>query len=72
MRVEIYENESVSPGSNTTWEMDVHVKLGHTSNYSDYKTAGHAIDHLVSLFPEERLDVIVYTLANHKKLMGDE
>ena len=72
MRVEIYENESVSSGSNNTWEMDVHVKLGHTSNYSDYKTAGHAIDHLVSLYSEERLDVVIYTLANHNKLMGDE
>ena len=72
MRVEIYENESVSPGSNTTWEMDVHEKIGKTTNYSDYKTAGDAINHLVSLYPEERFNVVVYTLAHYNKLMKEE
>ena len=47
LNVEIYEMEySVSPGGIDCWEMTINNKC-----YSGFKTAGHALDHLLIMHP---------------------
>lgn len=63
MEVMIYEMEySVSPGGIDCWEADVYTSLGRSSNYSDFKTAGQALDFIISKYPKERLEVTVTNL----------
>jgi hypothetical protein len=65
LNVEIYEMEySVSPGGVDCWEMTIGNKC-----YSDFKTAGHALDHLLIMHPSDTLDLSVTSLnAYHKEL----
>ena len=70
MRVEIHEVEySVSPGGVDCWEMDVREKLGHTKTYSDYNTAGDALNHLLYLYPGVELDIGITSLEAYNKIM---
>ena len=70
MRVDLFEIEySVSPGGVDCWEAEVYPSIGKTVNYSGYKTAGECIDYLLSEYPGERLNVGIFSLANHHKLM---
>jgi len=63
LEVEIYEmNYSVSPGGIDCWEMTIDNKC-----YSDFKTAGHALDHLLLMYPEQEFDLSVTSLASYFK-----
>jgi len=66
---EIYEVEySVSPGGVDCWEMEVRTGIGEHKNYSDYKTAGEALNHLISLYPDEQLSINITSLKAYFKL----
>lgn len=72
MEIEIYEVEySVSPGGKDCWEMTIR-EYGHSTCYSDYKTAGEALDHLLSLYPDADLNINVMSLAYYNKTMEVE
>jgi hypothetical protein len=63
MEVMIYEMDySVSPGGINCWEADVYTSLGRSSNYSDFKTAGQALDYVISRYPKDRLEITVTSL----------
>ena len=66
---EIFEDEySVSPGGVDCWEMEVRTGIGEHKNYSDYKTAGEALNHLISLYPDEQLSINITSLKAYFKL----
>jgi len=72
MEIEIYEMEySCSPGGVDCWEMTIR-EYGYSTNYSDYKTAGEALNHLLSLYPDADLNVNVTSLAYYHKTMEVE
>lgn len=61
--VEIYEMDySVSPGGVNCWEMIIGNKC-----YSDFKTSGHALDHLLIMYPDSSFNLSVVSLANYFK-----
>jgi len=63
MKIHIYEMEySVSPGGKDCWEATVYTDLGHSSNYSEYRSAGEALDHLISVYPGVELELDVTSL----------
>ena len=64
-------NYSVSPGGIDCWEMDING-YGYSNNYSDYKTAGDALNHLISLYPNKFIEVDITTLAAYNILNGEE
>ena len=66
---EIFEVEySVSPGGVDCWEMEVREGIGQHKNYSEYKTAGDALNHLISLYPDEQITVNVTSLNAYFKM----
>jgi hypothetical protein len=66
---EIFEVEySVSPGGVDCWEMEVRTGIGQHTNYSEYKTAGDALNHLVSLYPDEQISVNITSLNAYFKM----
>ena len=61
--VEIYEMDySVSPGGVNCWEMTIGNKC-----YSDFKTPGHALDHLLIMYPDSSFNLSVLSLGNYFK-----
>lgn len=73
MKVAIYEMEySCSPGGIDCWEADVYTGLGHSSNYTEYKTAGEALDHIISIYPGIELEVDVISLAAYNLIQERE
>ena len=72
MEIEIFEVEySVSPGGKDCWEMEIR-NYGETKNYSEYRTAGEALNHLLSLYPDADLNINVTSLAYYHKTMEVE
>ena len=66
---EIYEVEySVSPGGEDCWEMEVRTGIGQHTNYGEYRTAGEALNHLLSLYGDEQLTINVTSLKAYSKL----
>ena len=66
---EIYEVEySVSPGGIDCWEMEVRTGIGQHTNYSEYKTAGDALNHLISLYGDEQISVNITSLNAYNKM----
>jgi hypothetical protein len=73
IKAAIYEMEySVSPGGIDCWEMDVFTGLGESKNYSDYKTAGDALNHLLSVYPDEEIVIDVNSLAAYNNMLERE
>jgi hypothetical protein len=73
MKVELYEMEySVSPGGKNCWEATVYTGLGHSTNYSEYKSAGDALDHLLSVYPAVNLEVDVMSLEAYNDMLERE
>jgi hypothetical protein len=73
MRVDLYEMDySVSPGGVNCWEADVRVSYGNTKNYSDYRSAAEAIEHLMSVYPGVILDVEITSLEAYNKIQERE
>lgn len=69
INVDIYEMDySVSPGGINCWEMDVRTKLGHSSNYSDFPTAGHALNQLIRYYPDQSFVINVTSLDAYNAL----
>ena len=67
---EIYEVEySVSPGGVDCWEMEVRTGIGQHTNYGEYKTAGDALNHLLSLYGDEQININITSLNAYNKLM---
>jgi len=67
---EIFEVEySVSPGGVDCWEMEVRTGIGEHKNYSDYKTAGDALNHLISLYGDEQINITITSLNAYNKLI---
>ena len=72
MKVSLYEMDySVSPGGVNCWEADVELGLGHTKNYSEYRSAGEALDHLISVYPGVELEVDVISLEAYNSSKED-
>ncbi len=70
LKVKIYEMEySVSPGGIDCWEMDVKTDLYFSRVYSDFKTAGEAINKLIELHPDKELEVEIMSLNAYNKIM---
>lgn len=68
MKIELYEmNYSVSPGGIDCWEMDVRVGLGRSSNYSDFKSAGDAINFILDKYPGVPLELNITSLQAYER-----
>jgi len=66
----IFEMEySCSPGGVDCWELEVRENLGCSTNYSDFKTAGEALECLINLYPDVELNVDIISLAAYNKYM---
>ena len=68
LEIEIYEVDySVSPGGVNCWEANVQG-YGESKCYSDFKSAGEALNHMLLVYPEQELNVNVMSLATYFKL----
>ena len=73
MKSRIFEMEySVSPGGIDCWELEVRDSIGYSTNYSDFKTAGEALNYLLNLYPAVEHEVDIISLAAYYKSMEDE
>ena len=73
MKSRIFEMEySCSPGGIDCWELEVRDSIGYSTNYSDFKTAGEALDYLINLYPEVEHKVDIIGLAAYHKSMEME
>ena len=67
LEVEIYEMDySVSPGGVNCWEANVQG-YGESKCYSEFKSAGEALNHMLLVYPEQELNVNVMSLATYFK-----
>jgi hypothetical protein len=70
LQARIFEMEySVSPGGIDCWELEVRESIGHSTNYSDFKSAGEALDYLINLYPASEHDVHITSLAAYHNSM---
>ena len=68
LEIEIYEVDySVSPGGVNCWEANVQG-YGESKCYSDFRSAGEALNHILLVYPEQELNVNVMSLATYFKL----
>ena len=71
INVEIFEIDgNVSSTGSNRWEMCVR-KYGSTDYYSDYPTPGHAVNELISIYPDEDLVVGITSVAAYNKLLEE-
>jgi hypothetical protein len=71
INIQIYEMDySVSPGGVNCWEATIATVDGYGESkcYSNFRTAGHALDHMLSIYPDKELNVNVKSLAAYYKL----
>ena len=68
-QIEIYEmNYACSPGGVDCWE--VTVRKGYESVcFSDFKTAGKALNYIIDKYPNEVLNLTVMSLPAYEKTM---
>lgn len=70
MKARIFEMEySVSPGGIDCWELEINEALGHSSNYTDFKTAGDALNYLINLYPDQEHEVDITSLEAYNKFI---
>ena len=73
MKSRIFEmNYSVSPGGINCWELEVRDSIGFSTTYGDFKSAGEALDYLISQYPAVEHEVDIISLEAYNKSMGDE
>jgi hypothetical protein len=73
MKARIFEMEySVSPGGIDCWELEINEGLGHSSNHTDFDTAGDALNYLIRMYPDVQHEVDIISLAAYYKSMEDE
>jgi hypothetical protein len=72
LKAEIYEMEySVSPGGIDCWEITIQ-HYGSSENYGEFKTAGDAVNYLISRYPGREIQVDITTLSAYNILMERE
>ena len=72
LSAEIYEmNYSCSPGGVDCWEVTIQ-HYGHSENYSDFKSAGKALDFLLNKYPGRQVNVDITSLSAYNILMEKE
>jgi hypothetical protein len=72
LKAEIYEMEySVSPGGKDYWEITVQ-HYGSSENYSEFKSAGDALNYLINRYPGRELEIDVTSLAAYNIRMERE
>ena len=68
----IFEMEySVSPGGIDCWEVTI-PGYGFSENYTDFKTAGDALNYLINKHPNEEFDINIMSIGAYNKLMEME
>lgn len=73
MKARIFEMEySCSPGGIDCWELEVDEGIGHSTNYSEFNTAGDALNYLISQYPAVEHEVDITSLEAYHKSMEDE
>ena len=60
-------NYAVSPGGTDCWEMNIRLGLGHSSNVSDFRSAGEAVDWLLDTYPGVPLELNITSLLTYEK-----
>ena len=72
LKAEIYEMEySVSPGGKDCWEITIQ-HYGSSENYSEFKSAGDALNYLINRYPGRELEIDVTSLGAYNILMERE
>ena len=72
LNAEIYEMEySVSPGGIDCWEITIQG-YGYSENYSDFKSAGDAVNFLINKYPGREINIDITSLAAYNILMERE
>lgn len=72
LNAEIYEMEySCSPGGVDCWEITIQ-HYGASENYSEFKTAGDAVNYLLDRYPDRELNLDITSLAAYNILMERE
>jgi hypothetical protein len=72
MQSRIFEMEySCSPGGIDCWELEINEGLGHSSNYTDFETAGNALNHLIRMYPDVSHEVDIIGLPAYYRSMGE-
>ena len=73
MKSRIFEMEySCSPGGIDCWELEVRDSIGYSTNYSDFKTAGEALNFLLDKYPGRELNLDITSLSAYNILMERE
>ena len=72
LSADIYEMEySCSPGGVDCWEITIQG-YGYSENYSDFKTAGDAVNFLLDKYPGRKINVDITSLGAYNILMESE
>jgi hypothetical protein len=72
LNAKIYEMEySVSPGGIDCWEITIQG-YGYSENYSEFKTAGDAVNFLLDKYPGRDMNLDITSLAAYNILMERE
>ena len=67
LNVEIYEmNYSCSPGGIDCWEATIQG-YGYSTTFSDFKTAGDALNYVIDKHPSEVLELSVTSFKAYEK-----
>ena len=68
LTVEIYEmNYACSPGGVDCWEATIQ-EYGTSTTFSDFKTAGDALNYVIDKYPDQMLELNVTTLQAYEKV----
>jgi hypothetical protein len=66
--INVFEMEySVSPGGIDCWEVNV-PGYGCSENYSDFKSAGEAVEFVLDKYPAEELQLNIISLQAYERL----
>ena len=69
LKAYIFEMEySCSPGGVDCWELETRENLGCSINHGEFKTAGEALNYLISMYPDIEHEVDVISLGAYNKI----
>jgi len=73
LKARIFEMEySCSPGGIDCWELEIKDSIGYSTNYTDFKTAGDALNYLINLYPALIHEVDIIGLPAYYSSIGEE
>ena len=73
LKAYIFEMEySCSPGGIDCWELETREKLGCSINHGEFKTAGEALNYLLTIYPGIQHEVDIISLEAYNNLMERE